>query len=341
MLYSDKTTSRSISQLSYYPIYMTLANFEGDVFQSAETKVTVGFIPVVDAPDGLTSTQLKEDWPEAFNSIVMAVWKVVVDSLKRAVEKEPIMIPLAGGGSLKVCPRMLFFVGDYPELQLVCGCVSSPSAKRPCRVCMVKKLGCGDLSLWSIGGAGEEEGGEEMEEKSKKGEEGEEEEEQEEEEEEEEEDEQEEEEEEEEQEEEDGEKEEEAEEEDIHDPRLYNTSGERDREGEEDEVEDDEDEGEDLEEEEFQMDGLIEEEEEEDEDDGTYEVQSCHDKLKVVEYCSKVRKYVRKGLDGDGRRMTKNKKQALLREAGITLTDPVFYELVFQGALVSQVGVLH
>lgn len=90
IFYSDKTTSRSIGQLSYYPLYMTLANYEADVFAEMDTKVTVGFILTLKRPDK-ANTNL---WSDAVNDLHMLVWGAVVDSLNRAIRDEPLVIPL-------------------------------------------------------------------------------------------------------------------------------------------------------------------------------------------------------------------------------------------------------
>ena len=314
VLYSDKTTSKSISQLPYYPVYMTLANFDADAFESDETKVTVGYIPVLQEPDGLGKGGLDYDWSTVNTSMVMAVWDGIIDSLDRAKEKEPIEIPLVSGQTLKVCPRWLYFVGDYPELQLVCGCMGA-TANRPCRVCLVHKNGSGDLSkfLPVVGdGEGGQEGDEGGEEVAQEGE--------------------------------DENQRREGFRPDGLLPAsvtLYEDAGGDDEDGDTsdedmgtvrggDSSEEEEDEEEDEEEEEDEL-----FEGEEDLGDG-YEAQRDSQYKKLVGRLRTVRATLRAGIDENGRPLTDNKIKKQLAEVGITgLEDPAFYRLVFEGDQVS------
>lgn len=141
--YADKTCKRTIGAGDFYPIYLTLANFTSAVFSQPGTKVVAGFIPVLKRPDAAA----KARWSICVKSIIMQCWKYHVDKLKELCVQGPVLLPLKGGRSLRVVPRFLYFVGDHPELQLVCGIFSGSTAAMPCRVCKVKQEDFGNISV--------------------------------------------------------------------------------------------------------------------------------------------------------------------------------------------------
>lgn len=142
VFYSDKTNRRTIGAQTYYPMYITLANFESDVFAECSTKAIVGWIPWEEKPDKANG----DLWKSLVDDVVMHMWGAALESLEEAIANEPLELPLKDGKILLLCPRMLYFIGDFPELQLVCGCKGAHSANFPCRVCVEKREGTGNLS---------------------------------------------------------------------------------------------------------------------------------------------------------------------------------------------------
>ena len=142
VFYADKTCRRTIGAGDFYPIYLTLANFTSEVFNERGTKVVVGFIPCLKKPDAAT----KARWSTCVKSIIMQCWQYHVDKLNELHTQEPLQVALKGGSVLKVCPRFLYFVGDHPELQQVCGCFGSYKSMMPCRVCKVGRQDQGNLA---------------------------------------------------------------------------------------------------------------------------------------------------------------------------------------------------
>lgn len=122
-------------------MYVTLANFEADVFFQTATKATVGFIPYTRPPDGCAR------WSAIYDQVFMYMWKAVLDNYHQAIASEPLQIVCKDGTNLFVCPRMLSFVGDHPELQLVCGCLEAWDANQPCRVCLQFFKGYGSFGV--------------------------------------------------------------------------------------------------------------------------------------------------------------------------------------------------
>ena len=71
-----------------------------------------------------------------------ASWLLVLDQMNAmaAAPEAALSVTMAGSAeAIQFVPLLLTFVGDNPEVQKVCGVSDGPSARHPCRACMVHK----------------------------------------------------------------------------------------------------------------------------------------------------------------------------------------------------------
>lgn len=145
ILYADKTTKRTIGQLSYYPIYMSSSCFEVSQINSSESLVSIGYFPVLKAPTVTknedNTTVRKKDVGNLINIAIGDLWGKIVDEVEKIYTSGIVV-----GGSrdnmssvptIIVYPVLHYVCGDHPELQEICACSNSSICLKPCRFCLV------------------------------------------------------------------------------------------------------------------------------------------------------------------------------------------------------------
>jgi len=141
-LYADKTTTSTIGNLEYYPVYYQVMNCTLAYYTKAISKGIVGFLPVIKAPNRSKGKTKKKTIPAALKELIYQAyqhhWRELLKHV-RVVCRDGFKYQARGTKNpvRKLYPRLLMFLGDHPELQGVCGCSNSSQAVRGCRVCMV------------------------------------------------------------------------------------------------------------------------------------------------------------------------------------------------------------
>eukprot|EP00611_Tribonema_gayanum_P024751 TRINITY_DN551_c0_g1_i2.p1 TRINITY_DN551_c0_g1~~TRINITY_DN551_c0_g1_i2.p1 ORF type:complete len:1024 (+),score=185.89 TRINITY_DN551_c0_g1_i2:261-3074(+) len=142
--YSDKTMSRSVGNVAYWPMMTTILNLPRAVRHRPECKALLGYIPVLKRPAFLRKLDSNAGPVKQFSlgqaRIANACWGKVLTKLvemESVVPDPAITFTLKDGSTISGVPRVILFVGDHPESQMVCGMKGAWNASRPCRMCLV------------------------------------------------------------------------------------------------------------------------------------------------------------------------------------------------------------
>jgi Plavaka transposase len=131
-LSSDKTQKRSVGQMQLWPMYASILNERTDARNSQRSKLLLGYIPVLKRRSGADKQQFADGCAKVFS----ACWKRVLEQIQAmSAAGAHITVVLADGITFTAVPVVIMFIGDHPELQLVCGVSSSWQAQFLCRMC--------------------------------------------------------------------------------------------------------------------------------------------------------------------------------------------------------------
>jgi hypothetical protein len=131
--YSDKTMTRTIGSIPYWPLMLMCLNQHSNHRRQATAKVLVGYIPVLKKPAHMP----QKKFSTLVGRVAMLCWGLTLKRLHDLEEGPPaIDVILADKSRLTGVMRLIMMVGDHPELQLLCGVSPSWNASYPCRMCM-------------------------------------------------------------------------------------------------------------------------------------------------------------------------------------------------------------
>lgn len=141
--YSDRTMSRSVGNISYWPMMLSILNMPVSMRQQTDKKLLLGHAPVLVRPAAVKNggSYANKVFSDAQATVLNCCWGQVAKHLHEA-DRPASGIPsfevtLADGTNLKCLVRLIMFVGDHPELQTLCGVSEGWSASWPCRMCLV------------------------------------------------------------------------------------------------------------------------------------------------------------------------------------------------------------
>lgn len=144
IIYADKTTTRLQGQVEFYPIYAIAANASFDTFHTQDARVELGFLPMVYRPalqrsskkmkkgsSGSSTNSLTQKFKDTHDEVLDYFWGLLVDKLIN-IRAKGLAVRWEGmkmGDRHFVYPHVLFFNGDYPELQ------AAAAVTGLCRLC--------------------------------------------------------------------------------------------------------------------------------------------------------------------------------------------------------------
>ncbi|KAG5180022.1 hypothetical protein JKP88DRAFT_247107 [Tribonema minus] len=144
LAYSDKTMSRSVGNVAFWPMMITILNLPRAVRHRPQCKALLGYIPVLKRPAFLRKLDSNAGPVKQFGlgqaRIANACWGKVLTKLvdmERVMPDPAIKFTLKDGSTISGVPRVILFAGDHPESQMVCGMKGAWNASRPCRMCLV------------------------------------------------------------------------------------------------------------------------------------------------------------------------------------------------------------
>ena len=136
-LYSDKTSKRSQSGGSIWPLLMTVLNQPSKQRSAVHGKGILGYIPVIKKPPGVDDKQ----FGDGINRLTHICYSLVLTRLLET-ERELLNVTLGDGNVIRGAMRLLMIVGDHPELQSLCGMSTAWKSQLPCRRCTIKQADC-------------------------------------------------------------------------------------------------------------------------------------------------------------------------------------------------------
>ena len=130
--YSDKTMTRTIGQITYWPMVLVILNMSADKRQQVQGHINIGFIPCLKQVCDLN----KAHHAMVTKRLAAAVWDIVFKELNVLRDAaQPLTITLSDGSKLLVRPALLAMIGDHLEQADHCGVSSAWNCAMPCPRC--------------------------------------------------------------------------------------------------------------------------------------------------------------------------------------------------------------
>jgi hypothetical protein len=134
--YSDKTMKRSIGQISYWPMILSILNLPPQLRGRVASQIVVAYIPHFTRPSGAND----KAFSDGMNRLANGCWQQVINAVQDLEDtSDPLSVQLLDGAMLKLRARIIQLIADHPEAQFLCGVSPSAVATRPCRFCLCHK----------------------------------------------------------------------------------------------------------------------------------------------------------------------------------------------------------